>query len=127
MFVLSAGTRCTDPHRAEDGINGADLGTFSSFLFSIAGSLLSFLCMYGLLRIGRGRFSMIGISLIGGVTHNIGQLGAAYDRLRDGEDLLLLAVFDDRGHHYGHLRGLCRRYLIQRLERIPAFEELRYS
>lgn len=103
------------------------LGTFSSFLFSIAGSLLSFLCMYGLLRIGRGRFSMIGISLIGGVTHNIGQLGAATIVLGTAKIFYYLPFLMAAGIITGIFVGFAARYLIQRLERIPAFEELRYS
>ncbi|NLF47317.1 MAG: Gx transporter family protein, partial [Clostridiales bacterium] len=41
-------------------------------LYSLAGALLSLLVMYGLMR--TGRFSVIGVSMAGGVFHNLGQL-----------------------------------------------------
>lgn len=47
-------------------------GSMSSMLYSLAGGILSFLVML-LLKKCRG-FSMMGISIAGGVSHNIGQL-----------------------------------------------------
>ncbi|MCI9659019.1 MAG: Gx transporter family protein [Lachnospiraceae bacterium] len=44
----------------------------SMILYSLAGASLSFVCMYGAKK--SGRFSMTGVSIIGGVTHNAGQL-----------------------------------------------------
>ena len=41
-------------------------------LYSLAGALLSFLCMYLVKK--SGAFSVIGVSLTGGVAHNVGQL-----------------------------------------------------
>jgi heptaprenyl diphosphate synthase len=41
-------------------------------LYSLAGALLSLLIMYGLMR--TGKFSVIGVSMAGGVFHNFGQL-----------------------------------------------------
>jgi len=53
------------------------LGSFSTFLFSILGALASFLAMLAMLRLGRGSFSLISISIVGGICHNLGQLTAA--------------------------------------------------
>jgi heptaprenyl diphosphate synthase len=50
-------------------------GNFNSFLFSIAGGLLSLLVMI-LLKKTR-LFSIIGVSIAGGVMHNLGQIIAA--------------------------------------------------
>lgn len=47
-------------------------GSLSSLLYSLAGGMLSFIVML-LLRKIRG-FSVIGISIAGGVSHNVGQL-----------------------------------------------------
>lgn len=41
-------------------------------MYSLAGGILSILIMYGLYR--TGLFSMVGISMAGGVAHNLGQL-----------------------------------------------------
>lgn len=50
-------------------------GNMNTFLFSMAGGMLSILIMILLKRIGK--FSMIGVSIVGGVSHNIGQIIAA--------------------------------------------------
>lgn len=50
-------------------------GNMNTFLFSMAGGMLSILVMILLKRIGK--FSMIGVSIAGGVSHNIGQIIAA--------------------------------------------------
>ena len=41
-------------------------------LYSLAGAILSFICMIALK--GTGRFSIVGVSMAGGVTHNLGQI-----------------------------------------------------
>lgn len=50
-------------------------GNMSSLLYSLAGGMLSF-CMMLLLKKCKG-FSVIGISMAGGVSHNVGQLVVA--------------------------------------------------
>lgn len=48
-----------------------------AFLFSVSGGLTSVLAMWILLRIGKNKFSPVGISLTGAVFHSFGQLTAA--------------------------------------------------
>lgn len=50
-------------------------GNLNSFLFSMAGGILSMAVMIGLKR--SGLFSVVGVSVAGGVVHNIGQIIAA--------------------------------------------------
>jgi heptaprenyl diphosphate synthase len=50
-------------------------GNLNSFLFSLAGGMLSILVMVVLKRLKV--FSMVGVSIAGGVAHNIGQVTAA--------------------------------------------------
>lgn len=47
-------------------------GSLSMILYSLAGAALSFACMYAAKR--SNAFGMMGVSVIGGVTHNLGQL-----------------------------------------------------
>ena len=47
-------------------------GNLNSMLYSLAGGIISFLLM--LLLKKTDRFSMIGVSIVGGVSHNIGQM-----------------------------------------------------
>lgn len=46
--------------------------SLSMLLYSLAGATLSFLCMYLAKR--SGAFDIYGVSVIGGITHNVGQL-----------------------------------------------------
>lgn len=50
-------------------------GNAYSFAYSLAGAALSLAVMAGLKR--TGRFSILGVSIAGGVCHNLGQLGVA--------------------------------------------------
>ena len=52
--------------------SGFLFGNFSMILYSLAGAAVSFLCMC--LAKKSGLFSMTGVSMIGGVMHNMGQL-----------------------------------------------------
>lgn len=47
------------------------------FALSAAGAVASSLTMSLLWLAGRGAFSLVGVSLVGGVAHNLGQLGVA--------------------------------------------------
>lgn len=48
---------------------------FSAMLYSLGGGILSFLVMVLLKRCGK--FSIVGVSVAGGVSHNIGQIAVA--------------------------------------------------
>lgn len=100
------------------------LGTFSSFVFSLCGSLLSFAFMYLLLRFGRNRFSLTGVSVAGGVTHNIGQLGAAAVVLGTSKIYYYLPFLMLSGIVTGVFVGIAAKYMIRRLDDMPQFKEL---
>ena len=53
-------------------LSGFLFGNFSMILYSLAGAAVSFLCMC--LAKKSGLFSMTGVSMLGGVMHNMGQL-----------------------------------------------------
>lgn len=57
-------------------------GPISYLLFSIAGSYLSLIFMYLALKINK--FSLIGVSVIGAICHNIGQLAVAGMIIKNG-------------------------------------------
>lgn len=56
-------------------LSGFTFGSLYSMLYSLAGGILSTLIMWGLSK--GNRFSIIGVSVAGGVAHNIGQLFVA--------------------------------------------------
>jgi len=49
-------------------------GSFTSLLYSLAGSLLALGAMTPLVRFSRGRVGTMGVSVVGAVCHNMGQL-----------------------------------------------------
>ena len=54
---------------------GFTFGNLSSMIYSLAGGTVSLILMILLKK--TGKFSQIGVSIIGGIGHNIGQLTAA--------------------------------------------------
>lgn len=88
-------------------------GNMFSALFSIAGAALSLLCMQLVKR--TGRFSPAGVSVIGGVTHNLGQIMIAViivNDVRIGYTFIPLAI---AGVITGALIGVISELLIPRL------------
>lgn len=79
-------------------------GNVMTLAYSLAGGILSFLVMLGLKQI-KG-FSVIGISVAGGVSHNIGQLLVAILILSSGKLLVYLPVLMISGLITGALIGI---------------------
>lgn len=100
------------------------LGTFSTFIFSFFGATLSFLVMFAMLRLGKNQFSLIGVSVIGGITHNIGQLLAASLVLGTTGIFYYLPVLLITGVVTGIFVGMASRYLISSLRAIGLFEAM---
>lgn len=98
-------------------------GTFSSFLFSLFGAVFSFAVMYGLLRISGKRLSLIGISIAGGVAHNIGQLTAASFIFKTSSIFYYLPVLLLTGIATGILIGIAVRYLVPSLSKLALFAD----
>jgi len=100
------------------------LGTFSTFIFSFFGATLSFMIMYAMLRLGKDQFSLIGISIIGGITHNIGQLVAAALVLGTTGIFYYMPVLLVTGVVTGVFVGMATRYLVSSLDRIGLFDSM---
>lgn len=100
------------------------LGAFSTFLFSFLGALASFIVMSLMLKVGRQSFSLIMVSVMGGIFHNIGQLGAAAIVLGTTKIVYYLPVLLVSGILTGVVIGLGATYLKNALNRISLFEML---
>lgn len=100
------------------------LGTFSTFLFSMLGALASFLVMVLMLRLGREQFSLIAVSVAGGVAHNLGQLTVAAIVLGTSRIYYYMPVLLIAGTVTGVFVGLAARHLIRTLSRIGLFRQL---
>jgi heptaprenyl diphosphate synthase len=59
-------------------LGGLLRGSVVGLLLSLSGGVLSTLVMIALVLLGKRLFSVVGVSVAGAATHNIGQLAAAY-------------------------------------------------
>ena len=88
-------------------------GNTMAFFYSIAGGILSLLVMMLLRRIKL--LSEVGVSVAGGVSHNVGQILAAMLLLETSELGYYLVVLTVTGTIAGVLIGLCGSVLIKKL------------
>ncbi len=92
-------------------------GNAAAFLYSLAGAVLS-LCV--MILLGKTKlFSPVGISVAGGVFHNIGQLIAAWLVLGTAGVMYYLPVLLIAGVIAGALIGIAAAYLCRRLDILP--------
>jgi heptaprenyl diphosphate synthase len=90
--------------------------SFSAFLYSISGSLLSFAVMLCMIRLGRDRFSPVGVSVAGGVFHNAGQLLMAAAVIHTLKIFVYLPFLVLAGAVTGILVGLAVRFILKYLK-----------
>ena len=95
-------------------------GNAFSIAFSLAGGMLSLLCMEAVRRFLK--LSCTGVSMIGGVTHNLGQILVAMvvvENVRVGYYFSILAV---TGLVTGILIGILAAELVKRIRRAVSSE-----
>lgn len=100
------------------------LGSFSTFLFSFMGAMTSFLIMYTMLRYARNSFSLMGVSVMGGVAHNVGQLAAASFVLGTTKIYYYLPFLLVSGFVTGIFVGIAANMLTASLNRLDLFDTL---
>ncbi|MCL1949669.1 MAG: Gx transporter family protein [Turicibacter sp.] len=87
-------------------------GTLSTFLYSSSGAILSFIGMFFIMQLGPSRVSLIGVSTVGGVLHNFGQLIMASIITNEWTVLLLLPYLTGAGILSGIAIGIAANYLL---------------
>lgn len=97
------------------------VGSFSSFLYSISGALLSFFIMYILVQISFEKISPIGISIVGGVFHNLGQLLMAAFIIKNIRIAYYLPFLMLTGVVTGCVVGISVKYLLGYLRKLKYF------
>lgn len=90
-------------------------GNGMSLAYSLAGGILSFFVMLGLKRI-RG-FSVVGVSIAGGVTHNIGQIVVAAWAVHNRMILYYVPVLMIAGIMTGMLMGILAARVLPLVKR----------
>ncbi|MBM7562368.1 Gx transporter family protein [Fusibacter tunisiensis] len=99
-------------------LTAATFGSLSSFLYSLAGGVLSLLVMAGIVKVFRNDFSLIGVSIAGAIFHNLGQLLVASFMINSFLVLTYLPILMIVAIPTGLFVGFVARYLIAYLERV---------
>lgn len=94
-------------------LNAMFVGGFSSFLYSFAGAMLSFLGMFCIQRGLKEKVSPIGVSAIGAMLHNLGQLIVASLVVQNARIMYYLPPLMISGLITGLLIGFTTLYLLQ--------------
>ena len=89
-------------------------GNVYSLAFSLSGGVLSLIAMT--LAYRTGLFSVTGVSMLGGVTHNIGQIAAAAVILKAALIMGYIPVLTAGGIVSGMIIGLISYMLIRRIK-----------
>ena len=92
---------------------------FSGFLYSIAGAGVSFIIMVLAKKIKSS--GIIGVSVLGGVAHNIAQIGVAAAVLNTPGLFYYLPVLIISGVVMGVITGIAARYCLNHIEK-PGFK-----
>ena len=92
-------------------------GNLSGFFYSISGGLLSLIAMYIVVKFGKDAVSIIGVSIIGAVFHNIGQIIIAAAVIQNLKIAAYLPVLFIAGIGTGIFVGITAKQLIVYLKR----------
>lgn len=95
---------------------GLTFGGVFSLVYSLAGGILSFCAM--LLAKRCRSLSVIGVSIIGGATHNIGQIAAAAIVMQTYRIVYYLPVLLLTGAVTGAVIGILSKIIIRRLNKV---------
>jgi len=91
-------------------------GNVMTLAYSISGAVFSLLVMMGLKRIGK--FGYVGISVGGGIAHNIGQILCAAVMLGTKQIMYYLPVLIISGTVSGIAIGIVSGLLVSRIKRV---------
>lgn len=91
------------------------LGTFSMFAYGFVGALLSYICMVSAFKVLKEKISLIGISMIGGVMHNIGQIIVAMILIKTKAIAYYMMFLLPIGLLTGVVIGLVAKLVMSRL------------
>ena len=93
-------------------------GNLVSFAIGLTGSLLSFTVMSALIKTVSSRISQIGVSVVGSVFHNIGQILMAGCILGNSAVVVFLPALLISGVITGAVTGIAAKQLLSRIKAI---------
>lgn len=97
-------------------------GTLSTFLYSFAGSYLSFIGMVIVRKLGPKLVSYIGISATGGILFNVGQLAVASLIAQSFSVMLYLPVLSFAGILAGVVVGVAGNFMMKNIATIKKMQ-----
>ena len=98
-------------------------GNLSSLMFSLFGSVFSFLIMVVIKEVFKDKVSIIGVSSAGGVFHNIGQLLVAAYIVKNIGVMLYLPILSIAGIVTGIFVGITANFVVNHLKKLPQFRK----
>ncbi|TCD46235.1 Gx transporter family protein [Streptococcus sp. X16XC17] len=98
-------------------------GTFSTFLYSLSGTVFSYLVMTTMKLLGSKRVSIIGISTLGGIMHNMGQLLVFAFIAQSWMVLNYLPILAFSGILSGFLVGVTGNYLLKKIQVLHVYHK----
>ena len=99
-------------------------GSVSSLLYGGAGAMLSFLGMLFTKKVGKSAVSRIGVSAVGAVSHNIGQIIVASLIVQHLGVILYLPILSIAGITTGIFVGMSANYVIRHMTKINFFNKI---
>lgn len=93
-------------------------GSVSRLLYSLSGGVLSYIFMVITKSLGKDKVSIVGVSCVGAVFHNIGQLFAASLIVETMSVMLYLPVMSVAGIGTGIFVGITSNFAVEHLKKI---------
>lgn len=97
-------------------------GNLSSFMYSAAGGILSFISMVVVKDLFKDKVSIIGVSSAGAIFHNVGQLIVASLIVKNIGVMLYLPILSTVGIVTGIFIGITANYVVEHLKKLPMFK-----
>lgn len=99
------------------------LGTFSMFFYGFVGAILSYIAMITVFKLGKNQVSLIGVSMIGGVMHNIGQIIVAIILIQTKAIAYYMMLLLPLGLVTGVAVGIVAKLTMSRLNEFDLFKK----
>ncbi len=102
-------------------------GTLSTFMYSVAGAILSYCAMIFVKELLKDKVSIIGVSATGAFFHNVGQLVVASAMVENIAIMLYLPILSIAGIGTGIFIGVTANFIVKHLSKLPYFRNLNIS
>ncbi|QSX08968.1 Gx transporter family protein [Alkalibacter rhizosphaerae] len=96
-------------------LTGLLFGNMASIIYSISGGILSLLAMFLMMRMFNNTMSLVSVSILGAIMHNLGQLGVAMIILENSRLIVLLPYLFLIAIPTGLFVGMVSKYLLRYL------------